>query len=336
MAKKKKKVPYATRLLRIRERLNRQGAFITVKWMRDKFGVCRKTVYNDIAALREAGVDIESDKGPEGEVRWRLSSKGQNITVNLGQTHVVPFGIALQALSFLEGTEVHGQIEDIMERLFAGASTRTKQTLNELRKKVTIVPHGPKSYGKGKTADILNWLLTGLTYNEAVKIRYRAASTGQLKDHEVEPLSLVLYREAVYLIADSRSSGLRTCFAVDRITSARRLKGDNFDYPQDYDPAKEFRGAFGLVGGKKENVEIIFEAKQAQYVKERRWHRTQKFEDLPDGRVKMTMKVAGTQDLLYWLVGHTGTFEVVSPPSLKKDVQAKLRQATKAHKDKRS
>jgi proteasome accessory factor B len=320
---------HAGRILRLRQLLNDQ-AFLTVGRLMDEFGVCRKTVYNDIAALEEAGVPIERDKGPSGEVRFLLSRQAKKFNLSLGQGQVLPFGMALRALSFLEGTEVHDQIEEVMGLLCAGAHSVTKKHLGELSKKVAIVPHGPRRYRR--KAEVMEAILGGLMRDQLVRIRYRRPD-GKLTTHVVEPLTLLLYREALYLIANSRTSKTaRTRFAVDRITSATWLKGEDFDYPEDYDPAQVLDGAFGLTSGDTENVEILFEPDQARYVMERDWHPTQKFKKLPDGRVRMTMTVSGTQDVLLWLVGHTGTFEVVSPPRLRDDVKARLEAAKKAHR----
>jgi len=41
----------------------------------------------------------------------------------------------------------------------------------------------------------------------------------------------------------------------------------------------------------------------------------------------MTMKVSGTYDVLLWLIGHTGTFEVVSPPELRDEVERRVKAA---------
>jgi hypothetical protein len=82
--------------------------------------------------------------------------------------------------------------------------------------------------------------------------------------------------------------------------------------------------ARSLLGGETTSVEIVFDEDQARYVRERQWHPSQRFEELEDGRVRMTMEVSGTHDALLWLIGHTGTFEVLSPCSLREEVLESL------------
>lgn len=322
------KYGHAVRVMRIRDILENRP-FVTIKALEQEFGVCRKTVYNDLEALQSAGVPLYSEK-VDGEARWMIAqrAKSKTVTVSLGEGQVLPLGLARLALSFLAGTDLHDQLGVIQQKLALGVKPRTKKLLEEASRKLAIVPHGPKIYRHKD--DVLNDLLTGLLYDERVKIVYRPPG-GKSKTHIIEPLTLVLYREALYLIAGVRKTGLRTPFAVDRITRSSRLKGNHFDYPADHDPRDYFDGAFGLLGGMRTGVEIIFDEHQARYVMERRWHPTQQFEELEDGRVRMTMEVAGTHDVLLWLVGHTGTFEVVAPEELKLAVAAGVERARSTH-----
>lgn len=326
---KTEKLTYAARVLRLRELFDARP-FVTVKELQQTFGVSRKTVYNDLAALQEAKVPIHSVVGPAGEARWMLEQTAKKKTITMAAGQAVPLGLARLALSFLEGTEVHDQLGAVMDKLAEGATPATMTHLAGLDRKVAIVPHGPKSYSR--KADVLDNLLTGLLYDQRVEIRYRPAAGGT-KKHVIEPLSLVLYREALYLIARSTTyGGLQITFAVDRITRSEWLKGQHFDYPTDFDPKQVFDGVFGLVGGEPVEVEIAFDAEQAKYVRERRWHPSQRFDKLADGRVRMRMTVSGTSDVALWLLGHAGSFEVVSPPALRKEVQATLRRAVGQHK----
>lgn len=330
---KSHEMSHAARILRIREMLDSKP-YLTIKFLQEEFGVSRKTVYNDLDALMEANVPIYSEKGPSGEARWMLSSSAKKKTVTLASGQVMPLELARLALSFLEGTDLYDQISMIIDKLSEGATPITKKHIHDLSKKVAIVPYGPKSYLN--KADVLNDILTGLVHDQLVDIRYRSAE-GKLSKHTIEPLSLVLYREALYLIANSRTfRGLRFSFAIDRITSSNWRKGEHFTYPSDYSPSDQLQGAFGLISGEPEKVEVVFDAEQANYVCERRWHPTQKFEPLADGRIKMTMKVSASYDIFLWLVGHTGAFEVISPPALRQQVKAALKEASAQHRGRAS
>ncbi len=323
-----KRCSHAVRVLRLREMFERQP-FVTVAEVQQRFGVSRKTVYNDLAALQEAEVPIEATLAEDGQAHWTMQRAAKKSGLTLGGGQVVPLGLARLALSFLDGTDLYEQLGILQQKLAEGATAQTRRHLEELRRKVTLVPHGPKLY-RAKD-DVLNALLTALLRDDRVAVRYLAAgASGKPRAHVLEPLTLVLYREALYLIA-ATAKGSRLCFAVDRITRATWRKGDRFEYPTDHDPASYFDGSFGLLGGSPTRVELLFEEAQARYVKERRWHPTQRFEELGDGRVRMTMDVSGTQDVLLWLMGHAGTFEVVEPAALRAAVRKRAKETVGAN-----
>jgi proteasome accessory factor B len=302
---------HAARVLRIRELFDNRP-YLTVPDLMQRFEVSRRTVYNDLQALQDADVPIYSET-TDGEARWMLHPAARRRTVTLAAGQILPFGLAALALSFLKGTEIHDQIELVIERLTEGVSPLASQQLKDLSRKVALVPHGPKSYTD--STDVLDDLLTGLLYDELLSIDYQPPGK-PVRTHIIEPYCLVLYREALYLICHTRTFDADRIFAVDRIKKSKRLR-EHFDYPADFTPDTFRDSAFGIIGGDPTEVVIDFDPEQARYVMERKWHHTQTFQTLPDGKVRMTMTVAGLADVYRWLVGHQGTFEVVEPAELR-------------------
>jgi proteasome accessory factor B len=310
-----KKLTHAARVLRIRELLDSRP-YLTVPDLVQRFDVSRRTVYNDLAALQDADVPIYSETR-DGETRWMLHPAARRRTVTLSPGQVLPFGLATQALSFLKGTEIHDQLQAIIDRLTEGVSPLTRRQLRTLPRKVALVPHGPKDYEPH--ADTLDDILTALVYDELLSITYEPPGQPP-RPHLIEPYCLLLYREALYLICHTRTFDADRIFAVDRIRSTTRTR-EKFTYPPDFTPDAFIDGSFGLMGGDPTDVVIDFDPDQARYVMERKWHSTQSFEPQPDGRIRMTMSVAGLVDVYRWLVGHLGTFEVVEPAELRKWVE---------------
>jgi len=317
----------AARVLRIREMLDAHP-FVTIAELRETFSVTRRTVYNDITALQDAGVPVYSEPGPSGEARWMLlpAAKRQTITATIGQT--LSLALAQRALSFLAGTDLHGELQTIIERLSNGLTPRHQTFVDELGQKIGVVHVGPKDYTN--KADILDDILSGLLYNQRLELWYRPPGA-KTRKHVVEPYSLLLYGEALYLIAFSRTRIARRVFAVDRITRARRLRGEHFDYPKDYSIGEYIDGSFGIVAGDETEVEILFDADEARVVKERRWHPTQTFESAEDGRIRMTMRVGGASEVLFWLFGRCGTAEIVRPEWLRAEAGEALQRGAIRH-----
>lgn len=328
----KEKLSHAARVLRIYEILQ-SAPFVTPRDLMERFGVSRRTIYNDLETLEEADIPIYSDPGPDGEARWRLQFAAKRNVITLGRGQIVPFGLAKLALGFLEGTDLYQQLETIIKRLQQGAPPDARLQLRMLPKKIAVVPFGPKRYLK--QADVLNELLSALLYDNLLTIRYRRPGK-RAKEHVVAPLTLLLYREALYFVAAIRDEegrlDRRVLFAVDRVLEAEWRRKERFTYPEDYDPSEITDGTFGLMGGgEAEEVEVLFEAEQAEYIRERDWHPSQTLRKNGDGRLKMTLQVNGLWGVYRWLMGHADTAEVVGPAALREQVRAALQRALARH-----
>ena len=317
------RLTHAARVLRIREMLDARSS-LTVAELRREFGVSRRTVYNDLQALQDAGVPLYSEPGPTGEALWQLQPAARRRTLSLSVAQVMSLGLARRALSFLEGTDLHGELVAVFSRLGHGLSPNNRRFLEQMNKKIAVVHFGPKSYRD--QADTLNDILTCLMYDELLDIWYRPPG-GKVRRHRVEPYTLLMYTEALYMICFSRTRGEHRTLAVDRITSTRRLRGQRFSYPEDYSPEEFLDGTFGLIKGAPTEVEILFDAKMETYIRERQWHPTQRLETADDGRLSLRMEVHGTIELLNWLLGYCRSAEIVKPGKLRAAAQKMLRQA---------
>jgi proteasome accessory factor B len=330
MSKRKpRKLTHATRVLRIREMLDAQTA-VTIAELMETFGVSRRTVYNDLRALEDAGVPLYSEPGPSGEALWTMqhAAKRTSLTLTIGQ--LLSLGMARLTLSFLEGTDLHGELTTVMKRMGHGLSPKMSRYVRQLERKMAVVHLGPKSYAD--KVDVLNDLLTGLLYDELVELWYRPPRK-RVRKHVVEPLTLLVHGEALYLICYSRTRKERRIFAVERITRSTWLKGQRFTYPADYSPEAYTDGSFGIIGGEEPaDVELLFDAEQAPYVRERTWHPSQTFETTRDKRLRMRMRVSGTIELLQWLLGRSRSVEIVKPPSLRALAREILEAAAARHR----
>ncbi|MBW2734116.1 MAG: transcriptional regulator [Deltaproteobacteria bacterium] len=328
----RKKLSHAARVLRIYETLQ-SAPFVTPRDLMERFGVSRRTIYNDFETLEEADIPIYSEPGPDGEARWQLQFAARRNVITLGRGQIVPFGLAKLSLGFLAGTDLYQQLETIISRLQQGAPPEARKHLRELPKKIAVVPFGPKRYLK--QADVLNELLSALLYDSKLRIRYRRPGK-RAKEHVIAPLTLLLYREALYFIAafDDEEGHLDRplLFAVDRVLEASWLRKERFAYPEDYDPHSIIDGGFGLMGGgAEEEVEVLFDAEQAEYIRERHWHDSQKLRKSSDGRLRVNLKVNGLWGVYRWLMGHADTSEVVGPPALRAQVREALKKALARH-----
>jgi predicted DNA-binding transcriptional regulator YafY len=118
----------------------------------------------------------------------------------------------------------------------------------------------------------------------------------------------------VYLVAwVPQYEGFRT-FAVSRIERLS-IAEETFKRSREL-PADLFAQSMGVFWGEPERIELEFSARTAPFVRGRVWHESQRVEELPDGRLKMTLNVSNDWALRSWLLGFGGGVRVVAPGAL--------------------
>lgn len=176
--------------------------------------------------------------------------------------------------------------------------------------------------------ELLNLLLTALFAEHELSISYAPGEEEAQEIPHFQPLTLVVYRRALYLLGFEVVEGeapRERLLAVDRILKVER--GLEFSYPMEHTPAAVLGARFGI--WKEEQVDqviIRFSADRAHLVRSRQWHPSQVIQDLPDGRVELRM-VTGGRELVRFALEWGPKAEVVHPPELRDAVAAELRAA---------
>ena len=141
----------------------------------------------------------------------------------------------------------------------------------------------------------------------------------------VEPYRLAYAQGGLYLqafVPDYRE--IRT-FAAQRIQHAAALE-ESFS-PVEHSPAAVFPDSLGAFSGTPETVVIEFSAAEAPYVREREWHSSQIIEDLPGGRIRLTLHVVIDWELQAWVMGFGPAAKVITPPAFAERIIESLEEA---------
>jgi len=89
-----------------------------------------------------------------------------------------------------------------------------------------------------------------------------------------------------------------------------------------------------LAEGQPQLVTIWFSPSTTPYVRDRRWHITQKIEEHADGSMILQMETTGLNDLKRWVLGYGGGALVLSPPELVNLVRAEVQQMVQNYGEK--
>jgi predicted DNA-binding transcriptional regulator YafY len=128
----------------------------------------------------------------------------------------------------------------------------------------------------------------------------------------------------LYLIAYCHLRRDVRMFAVERIRSIS-LTDHPCQLPLGFDIEAYVRDALVVMRGKRIEVELVFAKEAAVWVKDKVWHESQETTELKDGRLRMTLRVADTSELVGWILSFGSQVQIVRPQTLREKVWEEAR-----------
>ncbi len=308
----------AVNLARITARLLLDPRGWRVDSLKSELGIADRT-WRKYRGLLKAHIEdridpdgrITIEEVPEGTAKYiRLCTRGEDLEqVGNFRARLAAVWLTRKVFEF-SGPGVFGDaIDDEWNELRSGFGDRRfwlgSHMLRNTDRLLHFVPEAPKDYSGHQ--ETLTTLLHALFHRRRVRFSYPKGESGDTKKVVVCPLTLVMWRSALYLVAPYRPEKKAYVWSIDRMTEVELYKG-RFEYPPtaDYHPERLFDGSFGIwqdPDGKPKEFELVFAPKPwlHRYLRERLWHRSQAFEELDDGRLKMTFTLTSSVEVYPWI-----------------------------------
>jgi predicted DNA-binding transcriptional regulator YafY len=317
--------PAALRLARIAFELGSRPYGWSFEAIQKELGISQRTLIRYVNAC-ERGLRDWNDQPmievvQRGSTRWlRLKTSSRSADSNPYQAASMYFMMTL--LKFLEGTVIKESVEDLWERMFKVRPTHEQRRLVDFDRKFYAVPYAPKIYREHD--ERLDLILRSVIDQNTIRVDY-AGLSGEGKQHDFDPYTMVTYRGGLYLIGRSHLYRQIIYLALERIRKADFLLDDGkkrvrFPYPKTYHPQKHLDGTFGLLDGPLTKVELLLLANTEAYLHSRMIHPTQKFRRRRDGDTVLTMRVRGTTELRNFILSLGPWVKVLKPAALRKEV----------------
>ncbi len=143
----------------------------------------------------------------------------------------------------------------------------------------------------------------------------------------VDPYHLANINGEWYLFAyDHFRKDIRT-FVPARIKGLRPT-GNTFSRPEKFSLDQRLRGSFGVHSPQgKFDVLIRFSPRVADYIREKRWHESQRVSERPDGGLDLHMNLSSLTEVERWVLSWGGEAVARRPAALVRLV-ARAAQAT--------
>jgi len=306
---------------------------VSLAELRERLGISDRTLARYIQTLKESFDDDEG--GPlievaKGSSQGRLRFKRKQLDMEGTAYELMSLYMALDLMAFLEGTFIQEGAQEALDRLQNTLRQRhgheTALILKDFHKKFFHWTEAPKDYSAHN--EMLDQLVKALVVQREVEIVYVSMGGRPPKTHRLSPLSLLMYKRALYLVGRKKSdAGERDLtFAVERIERVS-VTQTGFSYPGDYLPESRFQTGFGLVQEKSEQQTVVlrFSEQVVRNVASRQWHTSQTVNHLDDGSMELTMRLAIGGELLGWIQSYGHYVTVIEPLELRTQIIERLR-----------
>ena len=185
--------------------------------MARQFEVSVRTVYRDIAALGEAGVPIAGEAG----VGYSLV-KGYHLPpVMLTADEAAALFVGAELVKQFTDTSLSTPMDAALDKLRAVLPRDRQEHVERLARQTVIVGRPGNAAPDPAAQPWLRPVQCGVVQRRVLRMRYRTRSRGDETARDVEPLGVVFYGGAWYLVAWCR---LRRDFRNFRIDRIQRLE----------------------------------------------------------------------------------------------------------------
>ncbi len=276
-----------------------------------------RTVYRDLEALQLAGFPLFTDR-VGGKNLWSiLDSARQNIPIPLDLTEVMALYFSRGMMRVLKDTVFYESLESFFQKIKATLGAETIQYLEKIEKSFEI---GSKPYKRyDQLRDVVDRISQATVDRKIIEIDYYTMSRKKKTRRKVAPYKIWFFDGAFYLVGNCGMREDIRIFALDRIKTLQ-LTAETFEMPEDFKVEDFMQTSFGVFHGKPQNVRIRFAPEVAGYISEKTWHQTQKIEPQNDGSIIFKARVAGTDEIKFWLLSWGSKAQVLQPAALRDEI----------------
>lgn len=306
------------RILSILRDLDRLGGADLYE-LAERYGTTVRTIRRDLDALQEAGLPLVEETDGRRK-RWRVAygDRLQHLSGLLDATHYLALRVAMGHEASLRSTLVFEALADLSDKIEEAVGPRGRSQLDAIQR--CFLSHEKFAY-QSSAPDVLWPLVSAIDGRRVCLVRYRAPGTdppGKL--FRILPLRLFAHDGAVYLFAWVLRHRRVILLNLRRLKSLKVLS--ERAVPPKFDPERWLSSAFELVGsGEPVRYVLRFERGVADYIRERKWHETQRLRELPGGGVELRFESpAESYEVASWVASWRDAVEVLQPATLRTEL----------------
>lgn len=275
-----------------------------------------RTLRRDLDTLSRAGFSIH-DERENGKTWWILDERHRAFPIPLMADELFALECGRELLRPLDNTLIGNSIKGLYSKVNSVLSPKQRELLCGFRSALQIAPIDHRA---ASDPTIVDHLRQAIERGRTVAMRYASARPHRRRRRRADPYRLYYHDDYLYLIAYCHMNREVRTFRVDRI-QALEVTDRPFERFMYFRIEDFFHGAFGVYRGKAEPVVLVFEPGAARWVRERRWHPSQKIDPLKGGKIRMHLDLAVTPDFAQWVRGFGPEVVVEKPEHLARQIR---------------
>lgn len=273
-----------------------------------------RTLRRDLDAIESAGYPLLTER-IDGRTRWKLLDGVRNApALRLSPTELMALTLSRRLIAPLEGTVVHASLQSALSKASAALPPEGLALVAQLEDSFSVGLGPHKRYKRHR--EIVERLTHAITDKKRIQMRYDSASRGRVTRREVDPYRLWYASGGLYLIGYCHLRNEPRMFAVERIKSVTPTDLP-YQIPLHFDFDAFVEDSLTVMRGPRIDVELLFDKPTAAWAKDRVWHPSQQLKRVPGGKLRMTLTVADSRELVGWVLSFGGGVRVVKPESLR-------------------
>lgn len=227
---------------------NRPGT--TADQLADRLGVTERAARRYVGILREAGIPVESVRGPHGGYRLRRGTRLPPIVF----TQAEALGLVMAVLDGQPAaTDVEDPVGAALGKVIQALPEAVGRQAAALRDHAAAAPDRSSARPDPATTSAL---VAAVAARRRVQVTYRSG-TGTEWTAEVDPWAVVVRHGRWYLLCHSHAAAAIRTYRIDRVRTVQQT-GDEFEPPPDLDPVAVLEENLGA--GWEFPTRVVFDA----------------------------------------------------------------------------
>jgi proteasome accessory factor B len=302
--------PPLQRMLRIHQAIQ-AGKFPNATQLAKELEVSTKSVHRDLDFMRDRlQLPIEWKAGRHG---YRYTAKVSTFPgMQISEGELVALVVAEKALQQYRGTSFEKPLLSALKKMEQWLPDTISISLSDVEQTISFRMRAEPILN----LEIFDALAKATASRRQLALIYRKAGQQQSEQRLIDPYHFANINGEWFLFAfDHLRKDIRT-FIPARIKAIKQT-GKTFARPQTFSLEKRLRDSFGVHSGDGQHEVVIrFNERVADYIREKKWHDSQKLRELKQGGVELSLKLSSLAEIERWVLGWGGNAVVARPAEL--------------------